>query len=1300
MGGTSDDGEGGGGGDGHYYSFRDDDEYDVDDYHDVHDDFVGGDSAAHHKGDSYRDRNYDHKEGRGADDDGNEDAEDEEEEDYADQFVDHQFRQLLRVTHGAHPLPSLGHRGRLGALGDDTLAGTAGLADPHAPLEQGMSSAGGSLAAAALSKAGQTGVSSAAGLAAGPAGNGGDGYGAYWTARRERLAAVAGNGTRGAGGSPPSRPVGDGLDASSTSHAGGVDGNINAGSVVGAVVSGNSSVGGAGNAGTKTGEAGGEGGAGEGIRDLRGAREVDVENRRLLSRLCAVEEQLSENEARLHEVQEEGCIQQMLLCSALAKQAELKVDLQAAAGELAAAQEALAKSKKSCAEAEAGRRSARVALVECAAQNTRLVAAFADKKREVRTLTATLAKEREAHAAALAEAAARLQATTTQVEQLSAALFAAKSKILAMEEKGRSADRAPMEKGRGGGGEVDKGRGGGGGRGDLEKGRSGGGEGASDKGRQMDGRGNGEGEKELGKGGEGQAAMDKGRRGGIDPVGENSQDPQSGVSAAVYASSDGAHRKGMWPGQDGPAWKKIAEGNEGAEEKRNARETYGGGAENLAGANLAANVRSESVHVRPERLHVRSDSFNNADASNTLSGFVPHAGGYAREAWTPSQQQPSREQPPVVHGSRVYLGEDGFRVAYDSGDEEASLASCDSLATDENKGSGTKGGGEDGEDGVVPQQEATSGRTTQEGGYGGRCDGGLFYEEEEGSIEGDDDGDRDSQAGVGSPTSADSLGEDEEERRGRGGSGGSGRSGRAGARMGGGQGKGGGMGSHAQSSYTQAGAERRNGQHNGPGDGHYNGYGFSSGGDSSCSGKPRGDDGTVAPGKAGDAVTANNKSGEATRTGGATGPVESGAGSAAATAAAAAAAAAMAGVGEGRAKADNTSAYAAPAAASSKPVPSGTSTASAAAAATATRPATTAAAKSAIGAAPAGSAAAATRGGLREGGVVREAGAGAVPLSSSSSSSSVSAPAATATTAPVAANSTGNVTAAAAHGGANGVAASAGDGGDAHDAEAARALEEERRTRALEEENQRLAQEVRKLASMHSAAMEENRQASRHAEASKHKTAGNNAFNQGKFEQAVADYSAALAAGWADPQFNAIVACNRAAAHAAMGRTMDALADCNAALGWDKGYARARQRRAELFFKIGDFSRSLKDLEWLAANAGAPISVELETKLGDARRHVRRNTPMDLYAVLCVQHNGTPADIKAAYRKLALRHHPDKAKEGEREGAELLFKHIGHAYTVLSDPEQRQKYNFKMLGQNRMLGRAMSFPSYVHQTFY
>ncbi|ORY12852.1 hypothetical protein BCR34DRAFT_563139 [Clohesyomyces aquaticus] len=66
---------------------------------------------------------------------------------------------------------------------------------------------------------------------------------------------------------------------------------------------------------------------------------------------------------------------------------------------------------------------------------------------------------------------------------------------------------------------------------------------------------------------------------------------------------------------------------------------------------------------------------------------------------------------------------------------------------------------------------------------------------------------------------------------------------------------------------------------------------------------------------------------------------------------------------------------------------------------------------------------------------------------------------------------------------------------------------------------------------------------------------------------------------------------------------------------------------------------------------------------------------IDPYAVLGLEQDATTDDVKKAYRKQALQHHPDKSQGDDKAAAVKKFQEIAFAYAVLSDERRRKRYD-------------------------
>uniref|UniRef100_A0A8C8GWW4 DnaJ homolog subfamily C member 7 n=1 Tax=Oncorhynchus tshawytscha TaxID=74940 RepID=A0A8C8GWW4_ONCTS len=82
--------------------------------------------------------------------------------------------------------------------------------------------------------------------------------------------------------------------------------------------------------------------------------------------------------------------------------------------------------------------------------------------------------------------------------------------------------------------------------------------------------------------------------------------------------------------------------------------------------------------------------------------------------------------------------------------------------------------------------------------------------------------------------------------------------------------------------------------------------------------------------------------------------------------------------------------------------------------------------------------------------------------------------------------------------------------------------------------------------------------------------------------------------------------------------------------------------------------------------------------LKNAQLELKKSKRKDYYKVLGVDKNATEDEIKKAYRKRALMHHPDRHSSASAEvqkEEEKKFKEVGEAFTVLSDPKKKSRYD-------------------------
>lgn len=246
----------------------------------------------------------------------------------------------------------------------------------------------------------------------------------------------------------------------------------------------------------------------------------------------------------------------------------------------------------------------------------------------------------------------------------------------------------------------------------------------------------------------------------------------------------------------------------------------------------------------------------------------------------------------------------------------------------------------------------------------------------------------------------------------------------------------------------------------------------------------------------------------------------------------------------------------------------------------------------------------------------------------------------------------------------------------------------------------------------------------------RHKAAGNEAFQAGRHAEAVEHYTAALSCNMAPRPFAAVCFCNRAAAYKASGQITDAIADCSLAIALDGNYLKAISRRATLYEMIRDYGQAASDLWRLVSiltkqveektnqsgaadrsNSCANDLRHARLRLAEIEEEARKEIPLDMYLILGISPSVSASEIKKAYRKAALKHHPDKASQSlaksdngddrlwkaiaaeVHKDADRLFKMIGEAYAVLADSIKRLRYDAEEEMRNAQKKRTGSSTS-------
>jgi DnaJ homolog subfamily C member 7 len=185
------------------------------------------------------------------------------------------------------------------------------------------------------------------------------------------------------------------------------------------------------------------------------------------------------------------------------------------------------------------------------------------------------------------------------------------------------------------------------------------------------------------------------------------------------------------------------------------------------------------------------------------------------------------------------------------------------------------------------------------------------------------------------------------------------------------------------------------------------------------------------------------------------------------------------------------------------------------------------------------------------------------------------------------------------------------------------------------------------------------------------KEEGNADYKAGRWQSAIEKYTEALEVDPLNKGTNSKILQNRALCRIKLKDYAGAIADCDRALALEPSYTKARKTKASALGASGDWEAAIKELKSLQEQDPNDSSIAKEIK--KAELELKKSKRKDYYKILGVEKDANELDIKKAYRKLAIVHHPDKNPDDEQ--AAERFKDIGEAYETLSDPQKRARYD-------------------------
>ena len=227
----------------------------------------------------------------------------------------------------------------------------------------------------------------------------------------------------------------------------------------------------------------------------------------------------------------------------------------------------------------------------------------------------------------------------------------------------------------------------------------------------------------------------------------------------------------------------------------------------------------------------------------------------------------------------------------------------------------------------------------------------------------------------------------------------------------------------------------------------------------------------------------------------------------------------------------------------------------------------------------------------------------------------------------------------------------------------------------LDPDNSELRNELKHLLAMESA-----------------KSKGNVAFSQRKFDEAIISYDDCFLLDPYNAMWKAVILSNKASCYMGMKDTPTALDLMKRSTVFDPNNAKNMYKRGKLEKDLKEWESALICMK-KAKSMDSTLTIDADIK--QISEELKKQNDKNYYEIMGLKKNATPEEIKATYKVLVRKYHPDRhsANSEEQQKAEKIFKDVNEANEVLSDPKKKQQYD---LGGCKKLSEQESNSGFQH----